>query len=213
VNKNGDILKGFPIRISYRKASLPYQATIFSEDKMSKIALDKIKFSKTTTYVKLQLEKDKLLNIKLEDKKMLKFINDAFQTKPISIAVDFELPIIYIKDKTNSKYSYYVKDAVAQSVGNKGFTIVENPRKSDMVMEISSHENFKNQSSKIRIAYVSYSAVVKDRKKRETIYTYSSEKYKGADYKLDGALEKSYIKIAEEIRNNSFGDLLNTIIY
>ncbi|OYT11651.1 MAG: hypothetical protein B6I18_03420 [Bacteroidetes bacterium 4572_112] len=213
VNKNGNILKGFPIRISYRKASLPYQATIFSEDKMSKIALDKIKFSKTTTYVKLQLEKDKLLSIKAEDKKMLKFINDAFQTNPILLAVDFELPVIYIKDKTDSKYSHYVKDAVAQSVGNKGFTIVDNLRKSDMIMEINSHENFKNQNSKIQIAYVSYSAVVKDRIKRETIYTFSSEKYKGADYKLDVALEKSYIKIAEEIRNNSFGDLLNAILY
>ena len=213
VNAKGDILKGFPIRVTYRKASLPYQATVFSDDKASELVLDNVHYSKTNTYATLQLEKDKALHIKSEDKKMLKFINDAFQTNPLKIAVNFELPDIYISNIANSNYSHYIKDAVAQSVGNKGFKIVEQVDKADLIMELNSHENVRNQGLKIKLAYVSYSAVLKLKASKETIYTFSSEKYKGADYKVDVALEKSYIKIAEEIRNNSFNDLLDAILY
>ena len=212
-NHKGLPLEGFPITISYRKATLPYQSTIYSEKTPSIISLDKIKFSKTTSYIKLQLEKDKVIHIKSEDRKMLKFINDAFQTNPINIAVNFELPKIYIKVLKATSNSHYLKDAISQSISEKGFVIVSDRKNSDLVMEVIAHENINNQSSKIQISYVSFSASLKQKKNNETIYSISSEKHKGADYKISVATEKSYIKMADEIRNNSFNDLLNAVLY
>ncbi len=213
INSKGELLKGFPVDVLYRKSSLPFQTTVFSEAKEVDLGIESFKFSPKTSFIQLQLEKDKVIHIKSEDRKMLKFINDAFQTNPIKIAVDFKLPVIYIQNKSTSSNYHYIKNAVAQSVGNKGFIIAEDKRKADLIMSLQAFENKGNINNKIKTAYVSYSVTIKDINNNATIYTYSSEKTKGADYNMNAAVEKSYIKLADDIREDSFNDLLKRIVY
>ena len=213
VNKKGDLLKGIPVKVSYRKASLPFQTTIYSGQKAYKLPLEQVKFSTKTTYVNVQLEKSKIIKIKSEDRKMLAFISDAFQDNPVKIAVEYTLPYIYIEDKSGTNNFHYVKDAVSQSIGGKGFKVVGNSTNADLILELKTFVNTPEVTSKVKSAYVSYSAILKNIKNDETIYTFSSDNVKGLDYTVNGALEKSYKKLSEEIKENSFETLLKSIIY
>ncbi len=213
VNSKGKLLKGIPIKVSYRKANLPFQTTIYSENNIYKLPLEQVKFSNKTTYVNVQLEKSKIIKINTEDRKMLAFISDAFQDNPVNIAVDYKLPNIYIDTKSKSKNFHFIKDAVSQSIGNKGFKVVGSSANADLIMKLKTFENTPMSTSKVKSAYVTYSAILLNIDNDEIIYTFSSENIKGVDYTDSGAIEKSYKKLSEEIKESSFESLLQSIIY
>ena len=212
VNSNGDLLKGLPIRIAYRKTTMPYETTLYSELSPLKITLDNIKYNKKNTIVRVELEKEGVIVVSNEDKKLLKFIYDAFQVNPINVEVKFKLPRVFIKSNKSTNNTHYIKDAIAQSLGDKGFIMVDKINNADLVLLCKTYENNKSDKNKVQIAYVSYSVDVRKKENSSSIYTFSSDKYKGADYEFNSALEKSYIKIAEDIKNSSFEDLLETIL-
>ncbi|RLD42489.1 MAG: hypothetical protein DRI86_11570 [Bacteroidetes bacterium] len=212
VNSNGDLLKGLPIRIAYRKTTMPYETTLYSELSPLKITLDNIKYNKKNTIVRVELEKEGVIVVSNEDKKLLKFIYDAFQVNPINVEVKFKLPRVFIKSNKSTNNTHYIKEAIAQSLGDKGFIMVDKTESADLVLICKTYENNKSDKNKVQIAYVSYSVDVRKKEDSSSIYTFSSDKYKGADYEFNSALEKSYIKIAEDIKNSSFEDLLETIL-
>jgi len=212
VNEKNQKLKGFPIKINYRKTSLPYQNTIYSKSTEEIIKVTSVKYKQNDIFLLLQLEKNKVLKIKNEDKKLLKFISEAFQTNPMRIPINFALPRVYISsNKSSSPYYHYIKDAVQQSLGKHDYTIEDSKKNAQLFFKINIHESKVNSTTKVLSSYLSYSIEVKDRSNK-TIYTYSSDKYKGVDYSLEGAKEKSYIKASEDIDGGSFKSLMQAII-
>jgi hypothetical protein len=212
VNEKDQKLKGFPIKVNYRKTSMPYQSTFYSKNIDNIIKINSVKYKQNDLYVLIQLEKEKVLRIKNEDKKLLKFISDAFQTNPIRIPIHFALPRIFISsNKSKSPYYHYIKDAVQQSLGKHDFTIENSKKKAQLFFRINIHESKVKSTTKIMGSYLSYSIEVKDFDDK-TIYTYSSDKYKGIDYSMEGAKEKSYIKASEDIDGSSFKSLMQAII-
>jgi beta-lactamase class D len=88
---------------------------------------------------------------------------------------------------------------------------VGNKKNAELFFKINIHESNPNSTTKILSSYLSYSIEVKNKAKR-TVYTYSSEKYKGVDYNIESAKEKSYVKAAEDINGSSFKKLMQAII-
>ena len=141
VNAKGNKLKGFPISVNYRKTDIPFQTTIYSEEIGYPLRVEDVRFLQKTQYITLELEKDKVVHINSEDRKLLKFINDAFETNPIKIPLTFVLPKIFISVDTQKDANiHYLADAVAQSVRNKGFDIVSSEEKAELIFQIDAIE-------------------------------------------------------------------------
>ncbi len=211
-NDKSQKLNGFPIKINYRKNSIPFQNTIYSKSTDAIVEVSNVKYKQNGLFAFIELEKNMVLRIKNEDKKLLKFISDAFQTNPIRVPINFTLPSIYISSNKSKSINYhYIKDAVQQSLGKSNFIIVNSKRNAELFFRINIHETKANTSTKVLSASVSYSIEVKNKAKK-TIYTYSSDKYKGVDYSIEGAREKSYIKASEDINGSSFKKLMQAII-
>jgi len=211
-NDKSQKLNGFPIKINYRKNSIPFQNTIYSKSTDAIVEVSNVKYKQNGLFAFIELEKNKVLRIKNEDKKLLKFISDAFQTNPIRVPINFTLPSIYISSNKSKSINYhYIKDAMQQSLGKSNFIIVNSKRNAELFFRINIHETKANTSTKVLSASVSYSIEVKNKAKK-TIYTYSSDKYKGVDYSIEGAREKSYIKASEDINGSSFKKLMQAII-
>jgi len=212
VNKKGEMLRDFPVRVNYRKVSVPFQTTVFSDTKKQSLKIESVKYKPNNLFVITEIEKDKVLKIKSEDKKMLKFISDAFQANPVKTAIDYELPTIYISsNKEKSNNYHYLKDAIQQSLGKQYFTITNSAKNADLLFNINVHESSPSASTQVKSVLLSYSIEVQEKVKHSIIYTYSSPKYKGVDYAIEPAIEKSYIKAAEDINDSSFRNLLQTI--
>jgi len=211
-NDKAQKLSGFPFKVNYRKNSIPYQNTFYSKSKDVIVEVNNVHYKQNDIFVFLELEKNKVLRIKNEDKKLLKFISDAFQANTIRIPVNFVLPRIYISsNKHKSPYYHYIKDAVQQSLGKNDFIVVDSKKNAELFFKINIHESNPNSTTKILSSYLSYSIEVKNKANR-TVYTYSSEKYKGVDYNIESAKEKSYVKAAEDINGSSFKKLMQAII-
>ncbi|RLD40206.1 MAG: hypothetical protein DRI86_15710, partial [Bacteroidetes bacterium] len=211
-NDKAQKLSGFPFKVNYRKNSIPFQNTYYSKNTEVIVEVSSVHYKQNDLFLFLELEKNKVLRIKNEDKKLLKFISDAFQTNTVRIPINFVLPKIYItSNKPKNPYYHYIKDAVQQSLGKHDFVIVDSKKNAELFFKINIHESNPNSSSKILSSYLSYSIEVKNKAKK-TIYTYSSEKYKGVDYNIESAKEKSYVKAAEDINGGSFKKLMKAII-
>ncbi len=205
-------LSGFPFNVNYRKSSIPFQSTFYSKNIDVIVEVNSVSYKQNDLFVFLELDKNKVLRIKNEDKKLLKFISDAFRTNTIRVPIHFVLPSIYItSNKKESPYYHYIKDAVQQSLGRHDFIIVDSKKNAELFFKINIHESSPNSASKILSSYLSYSIEVKNKSKR-TVYTYSSEKYKGVDYNIESAKEKSYVKASEDIKGSSFRKLMQAII-
>jgi hypothetical protein len=211
-NKAGEKLSGFPIHISYRKASMPYQNTVNSTNKDEIIKISNVHFKQNDLFLELELEKENILNIQSEDKRLLNFMNEAFRSNSIKIPISFELPKIFISsDKEDTPYYHYIKDAMQQALGKSDFIITNSKENAGMLFNISIHESNANTTTRLMSSFLSYSIEIKDRADK-TIYTFTSEKYKGVDYSIEAAKEKSYIQAAEEIDVSIFNHILKTII-
>ena len=212
-NKQGDLLKDFPLQIYYRKQSMPYQATVFSKVKTLIIPIENLQYRNQGLYVNLEIDKDKVLPIKSEDRRLLKFISDAFVVKTVKIPVNYLLPKIFITSKDIGNINYHhIGNAIKQALGKQSFMITSNSKKADLYFDIDIHESNGNTDSQIKTAYLTYSIEVKEHRNGNTVYTFSSPKYKGVDYTMESAREKSYIKAASEISESSFKDMLQSII-
>jgi hypothetical protein len=212
LNKKGQLLRDFPVRVNYRKVSVPFQTTVFSDTKEQSLEIESVKYKPNNLFVISEIEKDKVLKIKSEDKKMLRFISDAFQANPVKTAINYELPTIYISsNKEKSNNYHYLKDAIQQSLGKQYFTITNSAKNADLLFNINVHESLPSSSTQVKSVLLSYSIEVQEKVKHSIIYTYSSPKYKGVDYAIEPAREKSYIKAAEDINDSSFRNLLQTI--
>ena len=104
-----------------------------------------------------------------------------------------------------------MKSAIQQTLGKQGYLIVSEEKNADLLFKVSVHESSSNASSQVKSAYLSYSIEVQDRLGKAILYTYSSSNYKGVDYSFQSALEKSYIKAAEDINDSSFNNLFQAI--
>ncbi len=213
INKQGQLLNGFPIRLYYRKQSMPYQATIYSEKQALNIPIESIQYRAKGLFVSLEIDIDQVLPIKSEDKRLLKFISNAYTENIVKVQVNYILPKIFISsvDDENTNY-HYVGDAVKQALGKQSFQITSNSKEADLLFNIKIHESIGTTDTKIKTAFIVYSIDVKDYRNANTIYTFSSPKYKGVDYSVDAAKEKAFVKAASEISESSFKDMLQSII-
>lgn len=212
VNANGDKLSGFPIRVNYRKTSLPFQTIIYSKKTNVVTDINSVKYKTNNLFLYLQFEKERIIRIKNEDKKLLKFMTDAFQNNSIKIPINYVLPNIYISsNKEKSQYYHHIKDALQQSLGKQNFSVVNSKKNAELYFKINIHETNSKSSTKIKSSYLTYSIEVKN-KAGVTEYTYSSDSYKGVDYTLEGAKDKSYQNAAEDIDGGSFKSMLQAII-
>ena len=212
VNSKSEMLPDFPIRINYRKVSIPFQTTIFSGTESQKLEIVSVKYKPNDLFAFVEVEKEKILQIKMDDKKLLKFVSDAFQINPQQIQIDYKLPKIFIASSSKkSSYYHHLKSAVQQTLGKQGYLIVNDEKNADLLFKVSVHESSSNVSSQVKSAYLSYSIEVQDRLEKSILYTYSSSNYKGVDYSFQTALEKSYIKAAEDINDSSFNNLFQAI--
>ena len=212
VNEKGEMLKNFPVKINYRKVSIPYQTTLFTGSDYKQVEIASVKYKPNDLFVIAEIEKDKVLQIKSEDRKLLKFISDAFQANPVKLRIDYTLPTIYISTNNESSPNlHYLKDAIQQSLGKQYFIIANDPKDADLLFKLKVHESAPPSTTKVMSVLLSYSIQVLEKTKHTIIYTYSSDKYKGVDYSLASAREKSYIKAADDINDSSFKNLLQTI--
>jgi hypothetical protein len=212
-NKQGDLLKDFPLQIYYRKQSMPYQATVFSKAKSLIIPIENLQYRDHGLYISLEIDKDKVLPIKSEDRRLLKFISDAYYVNLVKVSVNYLVPKIYItsKDIENTNY-HYIVNAINQALGKQSFVITSNKKEADLYFNIDIHESEGGADSQFKTAYLTYSIEVKEVQNGNTVYTFSSPKYKGVDYSIEPAKEKSYMKAASEIDESSFKDMLQSII-
>jgi len=212
-NKQGDLLKDFPVQIYYRKQSMPYQATVFSKSKSLIIPIENLQYRDQGLYISLEIDKDKVLPIKSEDRRLLKFISDAYNVNLVKVSVNYLVPKIYItsKDIENTNY-HYIANAINQALGKQSFVITSNKKEADLYFNIDIHESEGGADSQFKTAYLTYSIEVKEVQNGNTVYTFSSPKYKGVDYSIEPAKEKSYMKAASEIDESSFKDMLQSII-
>ncbi len=213
VNADGQLLKNFPITVNYRKTSIPFQTIVFSSSNVRKVLIENIKYKPNAMFVLAEIQKNKVLPIKSDDKHLLKFLQDAFQVNPIKIEVNYELPRIYIEDKMNkSPYYHYLKNAIQQSFGKQHYSLVYSKNDADLIFELKVHESEINANSEVKMQRLSYSIKVIGRKEGTTIYTYSSDNYKGVAYSIEEAKEKAYINASEEVNESSFKKLLQAIV-
>ncbi|MCK5856174.1 MAG: LPP20 family lipoprotein [Bacteroidales bacterium] len=212
VNSKGQLLKNFPIKISYRKVSIPFQTEIYSSKQTLNLVIENVMYKPNSMYVIIEIQKNKALPIKIENKWFLKFVNDAFQVNPIEVPINYLLPKIYIDDQNNqSTYYHYLKDAIQQSFAKQHYGLVFSKETADLIFNIKSHESVSNTDSQVKTANLSYSIEVKNQKKNKLVYTFSSETYKGVAYTAESAKEKAYIKASEDVNDNSFKKLLQEI--
>jgi hypothetical protein len=211
-NKKGELLKNFPVKISYRKTTIPFQTEIYTEDKAKEVPIENVMYNANAMYVIAEIEKEKVLPITVENKRLLKFVTDAFQINPIKTPINYELPKIFIDESKNqSQYYHYLKDAIQQSFGKQHYTLVYSKKTADLVFHIVAHESVHNTSSQVKTATLSYSIEVNSVKKKNLVYTYSSDTYKGVAYTESSAKEKAYIKASEDVNANTFKKLIQEI--
>jgi len=212
VNQKGDLLRDFPVSVKYRKLSIPYQTTVFSDVKAKELIIEGVKYKPGNLFVFIEIEKEKVLKIKGEDRKMLRFISDAFQVNPVKTTINYQLPTIFISsNKENSKNYRYLKDAVQQSLGKQYFTISNSPQNADLLFRINVHESSPISNSQVKSVLLSYAIEVHEKANQSIVYTYSSPKYKGVAYEIEPAREKAYIKAAEDINDSTFRSLVQAI--
>jgi len=212
-NKKGENLKDFPVQLYYRKQLIPYQATIYSEIKPVVIPIEKVKYQAKALFANLEIDKDKILPIKSEDKRLLKFISDAFVANPVKVRLNYILPEIFIstEDSENKNY-HFIDNAVKQALGEHSFQISSNRKEADLLFSIKVHESNGNKDSQIKTVYLTYSIDVMNLRNSNIVYTFSSPKYKGVDYNFESAKEKAYMKAASEIEDSSFKEMLQKLI-
>jgi len=212
INKKGENLKNFPVRINYRKVSIPYQTVAYSKKEAVIVEIGNVKYKLSNNFVSAEIEKDKVLKIKSEDKKLLQFISDAFQVNPIETPVIYQFPKIYIQMiNSDSPNIHYLKDAIMQSLGNQHYSFTNNKKDASLLLSINTHQSLSNANAEVKSSLLSYAIEVQNQLTKSIVYTYSSPKYKGVDYSIDAAKEKSFIKASEDITDSSFSDLLGMI--
>jgi hypothetical protein len=212
INSEGKHLSGFPVRVYYRKKSIPYQATVFTNSKETEVAVEDLQYRDDAIYVKLEIDRDEVLPIKSEDKKFLKSITDAWRANPVSVPVAYSLPTVYIQSPAGQDKNYVMlESAIKGLLGKYSFPVTGNRKLADLVFKIRTNESSSVQN-KVKNSFLSYSIEIINPKQKQTLRTFTSPKYKGVDYNVKVARDKAYTKAAEEINESGLRTVLLRLI-
>jgi hypothetical protein len=212
INGEGKLLSGFPVRVYYRKKSIPYQATVYTNSKVTEVAVEDLQYRDEAIYVKLEIDKDEVLPIKSADKKFLKSITDAWRANPVSVPVVYTLPKVYIQSQGGRDKNFVMlESAIKGLLGKYSFPVTDNRKLADLVLKIRTNESSSDQN-KIKTSMLGYSVEIINAKQKQTLRTFTSPKYKGVDYNAKIARDKAYTKAAEEINESGLGAILMRLI-
>ncbi len=213
LNKKGDFLKGFPIEISYKKKDFPYQKSVFSEKRPLDISVSDVDFTKQQQEVQLRLIKEKILNINSEDRRLLRFVDEAFNKNPLMLPIDIEYPPIYIglssKIKPLSEFVYYLQNGIKSVLIENHFLVVDSLSKADLKLIISTNEIKGDSLQKYKQVGLSYSVDIKPVSDDRIMFAKRFPKIKAVDRTIKKAEEKAYKKAAEEFQEEYATVLIN----
>ena len=216
VNSKGSFLKNLPLLVSYKKSSIPYQSVFLSLAEVSTVRIEDVDLKKTSNYFTVELEKDKILKIAPENRRMLHFIYDAFNVKSVKIPIKINLPNVYISLSSDDKFTvqsfHYLKDGISSALNREGVNMVDNLENSDLNLIISIHETKGSNTQRFKQQFLSYNIVVKNNHTQKIIYTQDYPQTKGTDISYEKACEKAYIKAAEEFKFQYAKKLLKGIL-
>ncbi len=206
INKNNDLIRNVPFKIKYKKSTIPYQMSFFSSEKPSSINITDVDLNKLEQNFTIEIEKTKLLRISGENKTMLKFIYDGFNTKPIYIPIKIEMPKVFITiNKTIQELnippkSHYLKDGIRTALNQKNINIVDKLKDSDLTLIITTHKTKGDNIQKFKQIYFGYTIVVKNTKTKKIIYTQDIPQRKSTDISFSKAEDKAYLKAADDFK-------------
>ena len=213
VNSKEEGLKNFPVTVSYRKKDMPYQTTLYTDRYPISLKIKSLLYKKEGTFVSVEIDKDALLPIKAEDKNILKFVDDAFNVKAVKIQVDYLLPSIYIQSRKSSPESHYIIDAIKQELNSRSFHLVENKKQADIILNVKIYSSSGQNESKVKTAFVSYTAEFVKKSNGQLVSNFTSPKYKGVSYEYADAKEKAYMKAGEEIKESNFKTVFEELLH
>jgi len=218
VNNKGELLKNIPFKIQYSKSNLPFEAKYNSLPSPTVININNPNFQKSTNTFSVNIVKDKLLNIRSQDRRMLKFIEDAFNIKPQSIPIEIILPKVYLSSSSNSELKnkstqmHFLTESIETALSKKKIIIANNLKESDLNIIVKTHETKGPDKQKFKSIYLSYTLEVRNTDSNRIIYTESYPKVKGTDITYEKAKQKAYSKAAEEFKYQYSKKLIKGIL-
>jgi hypothetical protein len=181
---------------------MTYQNSFLSSSEPYNFKIENVDFNYNNLSVQIIVDESKLFNIKSEDKRMLSFVYETFDPKPIQIPIRLEMPKVYISvssvDKYQSTYMHYLKDAIKDGLGEQNLLMANSLKEADYHIIITAHESEGPEQQKFKSVYLSYALEVFQMSNNNMIHSQSIPQVKGVDITFEKAKEKAYLKASEE---------------
>ena len=213
VNSKGESLENFPITVSYRKKDMPYQTSLYSDKKPVHVKVENMLYKNQGAFVSIEIDKDALLPIKAEDKNLLKFVSDALRVNARKVPVEYILPSVYIHLQNPTPESHYIIDAIKQELSSHSYSLTGNSKSADIIMNVTVYNSSGQNETKVKTAFVSFTAEFTKKSNGQLISSFTSPKYKGVSYEYADAKEKAFMKAGEEIKESDFKKILASLTY
>jgi len=208
-NKKGDYLASFPVEAVYYQKNTPKILSFSSETKTHNILINNVDYKRKNNSVRVKIQKRKLFNFKAEDRKFLQFIKDAFITNTINIPIQYVVPQVFIQENKKKPLDNYLIQKIKEGLNDKHINIVQNLQKSDYKISISTTKQKSTNTQRFKSAFLNYTINIFKTETGQLIYTKTITRTKGVDLSFDKALEKAYVKAAEELENEYIDDIIN----
>lgn len=207
-NNKGEYLASFPIELSYKQLNAPKIIHFVSDIKAYNVLINKVDYKLTNNFVQVKIPKTKLFNFKAEDRIFLQFIKDAFGANVVNVPIQHIAPSVYIQKDDKNPFIFYLNQKIQEGLSNGHLKVSENKNKSDYTISINTKTTKSSNTQKFKIAFLNYNINIYKTSNNQLIYTKTITRVKGVGLSFEKAIEKAYLKAADDIENEYIDEII-----
>ena len=207
-NKKGEYLSSFPIELLYKQMNSPQILNFLSDSKAHNILINNVDYKRKNNTVQVKIKKRKLFNFKAEDRKFLQFIKDAFVTNTVNVPIQHIAPTVYLQKDANNPHIFYLNQKIQEGLSNGHLQVAEKKGNSDYEILIHTTSTKGSSSQKFKIAFLNYTINIYKTGTRQLVYTKTITRVKGVGLSFEKALEKAYIRAADDLENEYIDEVI-----